>query len=501
SNGTGPASDGTDNVIIDGNYSYQANGALTVNDLTINSGAIVDVNTEEALTVANTLVNNGTLSVMSGASLMVFEAGSITGIDITFKRNTRYADGRYSFVGTPVMQDASIVGSGLGSFVYRYIEATPYGSDDGLSRWEDASSDELIPGKGYTQANQQEIVFVGMPNQGTITVDGTYTEDVNDDYEGWMLVSNPYPASIDVSDFLSTNSNISGAIYIWDDNGSNTQRGTNADYIVANGTMATNTTPAGGQTRYNQTMGSMQGFFVKLSGATDTEIEFREDMRVTGNSDDHFFRKTEMPIARINLVDEKGMFKQAVIGLAEDATNTALNRTYDAQAFSASAEYGIYTVKAGRSLALNGITETWKVIQLQVNVAEAGFYTLEVELEDYPSELFLRDNQTGEVMDLRNESYSFHSEAGINIDRFELLANDIQVLGIEQREVSVYVHNDILHIHGGNQETRDYKVFNLKGHQVLATRVKTADKVDMSALARGIYLVFDGIRTHKVLLK
>ena len=501
SNGSGPASDGTDDIIIDGNYSYGANGALNVDDLTINSGAIVEVNTEEALTVANALVNNGALSIMSGASLMVFESGSITGNDITFKRNTRYADGRYSFVGSPVEADASIVGSDLGSYVFKYNEATPYGSDDGLARWEDASSDELVPGKGYTQAFQQEIVFVGMPNQGTISIDGTYTEDVSDDYEGWMLVSNPYPAPIDVADFLSANSNISGAIYIWDDNGSDTQRGTNADYIVANGTMATNTTPAGGQTRYDQTMGSMQGFFVKLSGAADTEVEFNESMRVTGNSDDHFFRETIMPIARINLTDEQGLFKQTVIGLTEEATTAALNRTYDAQAFSAAADYGVYTIKAGRSLALNGMPEAWEALQLQVNVAAAGSYTLGVELEDFSGALFLRDNQTGAVIDLRKTSYAFHAEGGIHTDRFELLASNEPVLGIANQEVLIYAYDDVLHINQADQEPRFYQVFNLKGQRVLTKEVSSNTEIDVSRLAKGVYLVFDGSRTHKILLK
>ncbi len=482
-------------TIMNGDYS---DTGFTCANLIVTTGNTLTVN--GTLDVNGELTNNGTLEVESGSSLITYDGNTISGNDITFKRNTRYADGKYSFVGSPVQQDGSIVGSDLGSSVYSYIETTAYGAD-GINRWEDASADELISGKGYTQAFQQEIVFNGMPNMGTITIDGSYTEDSNDDYEGWVLVSNPYPTAIDVAGFLGANTNTSGAIYIWDDNGSNIQRGTNADYIVANGTMATNTTPAGGQTRYNQTMGSMQGFFVKLNNAADVQVEFREDMRVTANSDANFFRETAIPIARINLTDYNGLFKQTVIGLAEDAIDNELNRTYDAQAFNASSEDGLFTMKAGRSLSLNGMTNDWEVIQLQVNTGNAGIYEISVDLEDYNQSLYLKDNETGDVIDLKNENYTFSASAGIDTDRFQLLSSPMNVLGLNENEVLVYAYDKMLHIQSSDDSVREYFLFDMNGRQILSTSVKSKSEINLSAIPAGIYLVFDGIKTHKIILK
>ena len=498
-NGSSP--DEEDPVKIASDYVFSDDGSFECGDITIDAGATLTVDGDDLLVINGAITNNGNLIIESGASLFTYETSFLSGNGITIKRNTRFADGKYSFVGTPVGQDGGITGSDLGSYVYKYNETTPYGSNEGLSRWEDASSDELIPGKGYTQADQLEITFIGEPNIGTVDFTGTYTEDTDDANEGWNLVANPYPAAISVSEFLTENTNITGAVYIWDDNGSDTQRGTNADYIVANTSMAS-ATAAGGQSRYNFHLGSAQGFFVKLNDALDTDITFTEDMRVgDSNADEHFFRRAPLPIVRINLTDEQGLFKQTVIGLTEEATTAALNRTYDAQAFSAAADYGVYTLKAGRSLALNGMPESWEAVQLQVNMAAAGSYTLGVELEDFSGALFLRDNQTGAVIDLRNASYAFHAEGGIHTDRFELLASNEPVLGVPNQEVLIYAYDDVLHINQADQEPRFYQVFNLKGQRVLTKEVRSNAEIDVSLLAKGMYLVFDGSRTHKVLLK
>ncbi|MFK7952688.1 MAG: hypothetical protein AB8B73_07550 [Ekhidna sp.] len=499
SNITGPTT--SDDVIINNTYTYFGNGSFTCKDLTINSGGFLVVNLRGTLEVNGDIVNNGAIRVTTGSSFISYDANSFSGNDIEFRRNTRYADGKYSFVGTPVAQSSTIIGSDLGTDVYKYNEVTGYGAN-GINRWEDASSDELIPGKGFTQANQQEIIFIGVPNTGTITHTGTYTEDTDDANEGWNLVSNPYPTAINVSDFLAANMNTSGSVYIWDDNGSNSQRGSNADYIVANGTMATSSQMDVDANRYNNHLGSSQGFFVKLNSAANTTITFTETMRREDkNEDDNFYRQAPLPIARVNLTDSEGLFKQAVVGFAEDATENKLNRTYDAQSFNALSDYGLYTMKAGRSLTLNGMTQDWETIQLQLNVKEAGKYQISVQLESYENDLYLRDNVTGEITDLRNSSYSFTSQAGIYTDRFELLSSPSDVLGLEASKVLVYAHNSILHIQQEAGETREYQLFNMHGQKLLTKSVISKEEVNLGAYAKGIYLVFDGEKTHKIILK
>ena len=502
SNGTGPSF--ANNVIIDGDYDVATEGSFPSDDLTINSGSTLTIDGNSTVTVLGDVLINGALTVNSGSSLSTSNDGLFIGVGV-FHRTTRYADGKYSMVGTPVQQNSSNTADDLGvsaNDVYTYNESIAYVAD-GINGWEVASSAPLVPGQGYAQANKQNLFFVGRPNVGTITVAGTYTEDTDDANEGWNLIANPYTTAIDVGDFLTENTNVTGAIYIWDDNGSNSGRGTNADYIVANGSMATNTTAAGGHTRYNNHIGSAQGFFVKLNSAADTDIDFKSAMRVVGNnSDDNFFRKASLPIVRLNLTNPEGLFKQAVIGFAEDATADQINKTYDAQAFNASVDNGLFTLKAGRTFSLNGMPVGWENIQLQLNAGESGLYTISVELEDYDAALYLRDKSTGDVIDLRNDQYTFSSNAGIYTDRFELISNPSGVLGLEQNEVFIYAVEHTMYIQQSSVEDHEYQLFDMNGKQLLTTKVENQNaEVNLSSLPSGIYLVFDGQKTHKIILK
>lgn len=502
SNGTGPTS--MDDAVINGNYSITNNGAFEVKDLTINTGQTLTIEDGNYLTIKGNLYNNGNMTVESGASLITFDANSITGNDITFKRNTRYSDGKYSFVGSPVMQNFSIIGSDLGSYVYKYDETVAYGANDGLNRWKDASAEMLIPGKGYSQALLQEIVFVGKPNAGTVTYTGTYTEDVDNGYEGWNLVSNPYPAAIEVADFLMLNSNLEGAVYIWDDNGSATSRGSNSDYIVANGSVATNTTPAGGQSRYNLALGSSQGFFVKLNSSVSTEIVFNEDMRVTGqNLDDNFFRKTEDELSyiRINLTNQEGLFKQTIVGWLQDISDTEVDRRFDAKVFDAKSDYSIYTIKANTPLAIQGITSQKEEVTLGLNVAESGTYSIEIDLENYKGQfVYLKDNFTGKTMDLTSGVYSFSSNAGQFTNRFTLRTLS-RVLTLEDQKTDIYAFNKILHIKNTGSQPAQYQIYNLSGVRVMKAFVNGSTQIDLNHLNNSIYIVSDGIESKKIILK
>lgn len=469
---------------------------VDINDLTINTGSTLIVSAESTLEVNGDLSNDGTVTIESGASLITFDGNTITGNDITIKRNTRYADGRYSFVGTPVQQNATIVGSDLGSHIYKYNETTAYGVD-GINRWEDASNDQLIPGVGYTQANQQEIAFAGRPNDGTITHTGTYTEDTNDANEGWILVANPYPTAINVQSFINGNPNIEGAVYIWDDNGSNTNRGTNADYIVANGTIATNTTPAGGQTRYNQHIGSVQGFFVKLKDNTDLDIDFTESMRVGDNSGDaNFFRKSIPAHIRINLTNEVGLFKQAVVSWIDGISDTEVDRSFDAKVFNVSASDALYTIKANQALAIQGITSQKEEIPIGLNVAEAGVYRLAFDQEYLAGHSFLlRDNLTQETIDLNLGHYDFTVSAGQINNRFVLIQSST-ILDLKDEQTSMYTYstqgrlNIVFEASQLNEVT--FQLIDLTGKLMKSKSLKTENncwQINTQHLPNSIYIL------------
>lgn len=501
-NGTGPSA--SDAVIIQANYSFSSDGSFECNDLTVASDAVVTVDGNNTLIVNGDLdVSSGSITVESGASLLTYDANTITGDAFIIKRNTRYADGKYSFVGTPVAQNSSMTSADLGSLVYRYNETIGF-ANAGLNRWENANGDQLIPGKGYAQAFQKELTFEGVPNDGTITYTGTFTDLPNSNPEGWNFVANPYPAAINVTKFLNENANTTGSVYIWDDNNSASVRGSNDDYIIANGITYTQNSQAESGDRYNAHLGSAQGFFVKLNDNSDLDITFTETMRVSGlNSDDNFFRQAEeqVPYARVNLTSTNGLFKQMVIGWVSGISEDQINRLYDAELFSEEADYLLYSSKLGKKLAILGISENKVTVPLGMNIASAGAYALEVDFDAANGkQLFLFDKLTSEVTDLTSKAYTFTSEAGQISDRFEVYTS-MNVLEAETIKSKIYSVGKMLYINAPNQAPIQYRIFNLSGRHMMSTTIAGSEAIDLSRLARGVYLISNGAHTEKIILK
>jgi photosystem II stability/assembly factor-like uncharacterized protein/methionine-rich copper-binding protein CopC len=507
SNGSGPTMN--DNVIIAGNYTFGNNGAFNCHQLTINSGASLTINGDLSLTVNGNLINNGSMTVESGASLITFAENTVSGNDILFKRNTRYADGKYSFVGMPVVQNKSTTGNTLGSSVYFYDETMEYGAD-GINRWKAVNTDKLIAGKGYTQAFQQEITFTGKPNAGNITLQGTfsgiYKDGINDANEGWVLVSNPYPAAINVSTFLELNPNIEGAVYFWDDNGSDKNRGSNADYIAANSSVATNTTGAGGGRRYNQHIGAMQGYFVKLASTSDLGIDFTEAMRkTTDNQDSHFFRQAENTPEhiRLNLTNESGLFKQTIIGWVEGISDEVIDRKFDVRMFDPNAKNAFYSIKDTQALAIQGITPNKTIIPMGINIEEDGKYSISCDWSgaENMKNVVLYDALKDQYIDLSKDSYSFDSKSGKITDRF-FLSSKSEILSSKVTRPSLYAFDNILHItKHENSSNSDLRLTNLAGISVWASTITESTQIRLNGLAPGIYIATYANQSTKLIIK
>jgi hypothetical protein len=475
---------------------------MVVNNLTVNAGTILTIDAGHTLTVNNDISNNGSIIVNSGGSLITFDGNTIG--EVTIKRNTRYADGKYSFVGTPVVANASITGSDLGSTVYTYDETVAYGSNNGLDRWMDASSTPLTPGVGYAQAFQQEISFTGVPNDGTITVSGlTHTApDAMHDEHGWQLLSNPYPAAIAVDKFLANATNagsLNGSVYLWDDHGSETGRGDNGDYLTVNSLGAVGG-PNGGS--FNGYIGAMQGFFVKVaSPTTGVSVEFTESMRVLGgNEDANFFRQIkEEPITvKLSIQTTDGLFNELLVGLTADAT-LGVDKKFDASKLVANQDLQFYSLMSGDKFAIQGLPVTSGVsTELGFDLGNSSDLTLKVqELNGLESEMtfFLHDTQTGNFYDLSEVStVNFSAKAGSDQNRFKLIysANGVLSTDLEIDQPVYRFTNNLLNVRFGKHTAiQGYAVYDMSGkvlHQ-LELKGKVQNEVNIPVDNKGLTII------------
>ena len=431
-----------DYVIIRDDYSLNADGSFEMGVLEIRENNTVTVEDGSTLDVTGDLSNDGEIIVASGGSLLTYAANEVTGNPVTIHRNTRFATASYSMVGTPVRPDAGIKGNQLGSFVYAYDESVPYAPGAGVSRWLDATVTELEPGKGYAAAGQKEMTFVGTPNSGTIGFTGlSRTEDMSStaDNWGWHLMSNPYPAAIDLSKFLATNTGIQGFIALWDDPDAPGTRGSNADYLVVNA-IGSVSGPNGGQ--FEGYINSMQGFFIQVGAGQSGDVSFTESMRVAGNNGDATFfrqeRDMQVPGFKLKVTTDE-FYSETLVGFPGDAT-PEVDRLYDAPKIKGQNDLNVYSLINDLPYAIQGLPLHDEQVRIPIGIASALAQTINFELKElhdlfFDYDIYLIDKYLSNAMKVNNEIVSTTVSGGQTNDRFELLikprqADDTnQVLG------------------------------------------------------------------------
>lgn len=474
--------------------SPQISGDVVLNNLKLDADLAVN---SGSLTINGDMNGSANLVVESGASLLTTDGNTVN--NVTIKRNTRYTGGKYSFVGSPVEASGSITGSDLGSTTYYYDESEAY-SVQGGDRWKGANTVSLNPGTGYAQAFQKELVFNGAPNDGDVVVTGlTYTSGTAGE-QGWNLLSNPYPAAIDVTEFLTENSTvIENAVYLWDDGGSQSGTSSNSDYLSVN---ALGTVGGPNSGSFNGYIGSAQGFFVKLKAEGTADVTFTEDMRETGsNADLNFFRQTEAKTTsiRLSLTSKDGnLYNELLIGYNHDAT-TRVDALYDAPKLISNESLQFYSFIEDNKYAIQGLPNQDGVqTELGFDLGASSEISFSVEemigLEDGMS-FFLTDKLTGEIYDLNEMSgFTFQSQIGTNQNRFALSYRSVSVLSTEALDlIPTYSHfNNVLTIDFGQELiVEGFVIYDISGSIISENHSSnvSVQSIDLNVASEGLRVV------------
>lgn len=380
---------------------------FAVNNLTINTGGNLTVTSGSSLAIFGTVTNNGTYSVARDSE----------------------GNGGYSIMSSPVVNET--IGDLIDTdFAYSFDGASFSSNLTGTAT-------TMNPGQGYFIGSNDaspNMTFSGTPNSGTITYSVT-----SGNFE---LVGNPYSAAISVSDFLIANSAvINGAVYFWDDGGSNSatsgKRG--GDYITTNGMGTASAVEPDGVTddvtgsqgtggAINGYITSTQGVFVQATATGD--VSFTPSMQETiagANVDGNHYRQEEIEYQKLKLaISGNGLYNEILVGLGSDAT-FGRDAHLDAMKLVSENSLSFYSLMGEDKYVIQGLPlVTSKRIQVQLgfDLAEAGNYKLEVVNKDnipVHLQVILRDNLTGQTYDLKHiESLDFSTSSVQNDQRFEL---------------------------------------------------------------------------------
>jgi len=477
SNVTGPTA--SIDAVIAGIYNTATNGAFTAKSLTINSGTFT-VASGTNVTVVNAINNNLTADkfvVENNANILQSETVNNNSGNITVNRNVsaKYLD--YVYWSSPV------AAQNLQAFSAETLPGRFYTIDEQTNVFQDAASttNSFSLAKGYVIRTpntwntapgvQQQFSgsFAGKPNNGDITIPVTALG------EGYNLIGNPYPSTVNADLFLAepANQNIQ-TLYFWAHmttvaGGTNyaTYNATGAAGAAPSVTVPVSETPNG----YIQTG---QGFLAQVSSAGTAT--FTNSMRAANNSN-QFFRTADVQKNRIwlNLSDAATAYNQALIGYVAGATN-ALDSKFDGKLIETTGTrlYNVinnseYTIQ-GRALPF----ASTDVVAMGFKAAVAGTFTIAIDHTDGlfadEQDIFLKDNLTGTVNNLKDAAYTFASAQGTFNDRFEIVYENT-VLGIQNHSLTgesivVYKQNNILNINAGTTVMAGVKIFDIRGRLI-----------------------------------
>jgi len=486
-------------AIFTGNYTAGASFNACTVQVTNNANVVIPEGFTATVTGRIT-VTSGTLTVASNAALVQTDAVANSG-NIIVKRNSNplfRLD--YTMWGSPVagqqLQAFSPATQSNRFYTYSFNwDATLSAGAAYVEQfWHADWATNFIPGRGYhirmpnfvegnsaydagNQAYVYPGTFIGVPNNGTISVPATVT-DLNtgaplSQAGHYILVSNPYPSPISVSDFFTLNSSVLEAgngIYFWrKKNNSSVSSYAHLTMLgyTANGVNGGDMAGNGGAFYYNSQPGATtfnagwiispaQGFLVKLKTGLSqgAAVTFTNSMRraAPASNGQPFFKtlNSGQTPSRLwlNLTGVNNAFSQAMVGYTEEGT-LDLDYGYDAKILSDGSNK-LYSKAADSQLAIQSRPSfiATDVVPVGFTAAAAGQYTIALDHFDGvfadDQDIYLADNLIGTTHNLKQGSYAFTTDAGTFETRFKVVYMPQGQLGVDNPELakSVVIYQD-----------------------------------------------------------
>lgn len=309
---------------------------------------------------------------------------------------------------------------------------------DGYIEFPDVANTEIfIPGLGYALFTRGNILpstlwdlrgVINVGNVTPVTLPVTFTPSGSILDDGWNLVGNPFPSTIDWNASNGwTKINLDGAFYITD-NGSSSS----IQYAAWNGTTGTN-----GGTQY---IATGQAFWVKANGSGTPVLQTDENVKTPGTQTTFFREGTPENLLRIALV-QGNVRDETVIHFRDDATSS-----FDSHADAVKLVNGTFNLSTmipdGMKLAINSLTSLAcreEVMLVVENVSPGDYHLAFSELNSFPEGVMLQlhDAFLDQTFPIEKDSkYAFNVNSDIasyGFDRFTVIileppaAIDIQV--------------------------------------------------------------------------
>ncbi|OFZ06946.1 MAG: hypothetical protein A2338_02405, partial [Bacteroidetes bacterium RIFOXYB12_FULL_41_6] len=447
--------------------------AALANNLTINQGGKLSLNgttldvsgdflIKSNATGNGSFINNGTLNVTGTTSVESYvTAGQWHGISAPVTGLTALD---LYLGGAPDVWMKSY-NEETDTYDYASDFGTPLGDMKGWMMW--------IGGAGSNTYTFNGSLRTG-PESSAVTKNGN----------GYNFVGNPYSSAIDWLAGGWTKTNVNNAIFVY--NGT--------DWATFIGGVGVN-----GGSRY---IAMNQGFFVEASAAGTLAMT---NAVCVHNSVG--FMKNQMEVGKIVRlqVEDAGLIDEAVIHFTDGAT-IDYDGEFDAHKFfSYTPGFPQLYSTANGFMAINSLPSEYREsIPMDVRGANGNELTISATETGGLDKLYLKDESTGNVVNLKDESYSFTYDDAIT-DRFTIL---FSITDVEENPLSgdarIFASDHTIQVVLQGMDQANISVYNLLG-QVIDSRQTSGTVTRIPVQQSGYYLikVSNGtqVSTQKVFIK
>jgi hypothetical protein len=510
------------------------NGTVSAKSITVQSGASLTIATTGSLKVINAVnvATGGTLTVENNGSLIQDSETANTG-KITVKRNSNSLYRLdYTMWSSPVANQ-NLQAFSTGTFANRFYEykyafnpttrtnveqyfVTDASQNFALAKGYLIRMPNGTASQAYNEGNASVIfngIFTGLANNGTITA------PLSTQGDRYTAIGNPYPSPIGVVEFFNQNQNVlesGSAIYFWRKR-NNAAVSSYATLTLAAFTANTGRSIPGNVTPDNYPSGGQeqaeffgpgnnaewrisqgQGFIVRTrAGLTGNPVAtFKNTMRreAPASGTQAMFRTANTNTARLwlNLTGANDGFSQAAVAYMDNAT-LDIDYGYDGVQFTDSNNLSIYTIAQNNNLAIQArpaFTPS-DVVPVGYVANAAGSYTIELDrtdgqFENNNQEIFIKDNATGVVTNIKDRAYTFTTQSGTFNERFEVVYI-AEALGTDKPELSsnnviVFKEGTSINISTGTVDMTAVTIYDVRGRILYSKAGINANQTTVSGL-------------------
>lgn len=480
-------------VTFTGNYSSTAD--LDACSATINTGVNVTFNPGHTFIIGNgvTVNGTGTFTINNNAALRQVNNTANTGNVIVRRNSAANVRLDYTAWSSPVsgQQLQAFSPSTLPNRFYQYLFT---GTTTPTAYQVVTPTTNFVVGKGYmiraadnwpltpTVFNGQ---FAGVPTNGNVS------QPIG---IGYNLLGNPYASPISANLFLGANASIP-TLYFW----THTAPASGGIYPVNNYASYTTlggTAAAAGGAVPNGTIQTSQGFFVRTTAAGNAN--FTNAQRVNASVSTQFYRtavsvatttETEKHRIWLNLNDASNNYNQILVGYINGATN-GIDHAIDGEVLDKDNTM-LYNLIADSEYVIQGkglpFTDTDE-IALGLKATTAGTYSISLENVDglfTTQNVYVKDNVTNTIHDIKQTPYSFTTSDGVFNDRFKVVFTNAALANpsfASDESVVVYTQNEELKINA-SQEIAKVEVFDVLGRNIYKNNTVNDKTLNITSIA------------------